>query len=246
MTCLYDSLVLLMTHFFAYWWMSPYDSSLLLITDPYYFISLPDPYRISSCLLIVISLTDHDSLWLMLTLYLFSLLTDALLIAHSACLLYTFSDSACILLARSDMYKDELWVSYRPQICLSYCPKLFPSITRLSRPSLLLDPLSPFVGSLLDLSSHLYHWTSTLKDRHYSDSVLEQILRPHLGQVGPTVVITTYAAKETIGYTLAPSVLPSSLELGISCATTRNSCHSLKLFTSNHKSPYVTADAVSP
>jgi hypothetical protein len=43
----------------------------------------------------------------------------------------------------------------------------------------------------------------------YLESVLVQILRPHLGR-RPLVVITTYIAKETIGYTPAPSALPQS------------------------------------
>jgi hypothetical protein len=41
----------------------------------------------------------------------------------------------------------------------------------------------------------------------YLESVSVQILRPHLER-RPLVVITMYIAKETIGYTLAPSALP--------------------------------------
>jgi hypothetical protein len=74
------------------------------------------------------------------------------------------------------------------------------------------------------LPSHLYH--RLCLERQASQNlkpVLDQILRPHLGR-RPLVVITTYLAKETIGYTPAPSALPQ-FQLGTPCATLGTSPH---------------------
>jgi hypothetical protein len=70
------------------------------------------------------------------------------------------------------------------------------------------------------LPSCLYHLPFCLERLGIPSNlepVLDQILRPHLGR-RPLAVITTYIAKETIGYTPAPSALPQS-QLGTPCAT---------------------------
>jgi hypothetical protein len=95
------------------------------------------------------------------------------------------------------VYKDTSWVPSVPRSVLAILPN-----------SNVVTPRNQTDISTL-FPSYLYPRTSTLKDRqlklHFGLGHRSQVLR--LRQVGPTAVITTHAAKETIGNTPAPLVL---------------------------------------
>ena len=117
----YDSLILLMTHFLAYWWMSPYDTSLihcLLILI------------IPSCLLILIrSILITDPY---LAYWSWVLMTHAWLITYSAHWVMLTQHAYCIsslthtilFLARLSCKRRQLLGTISPHIWRSYSSRV--------------------------------------------------------------------------------------------------------------------------
>ena len=173
-----------MTHSFPLW------LTLRLLMDESLWL-IPDS------LLIHLLTDDHSARLLILT----HTLTDAPL-SH---LLYILSDSDLLHHSTSPpVFKDELWVSMIPRSVLAIIP-LLQSQSQLSSDSCIVTHIT----WLLQLSSlpfisipELLPWkTGTRTLRTWS-----QIPSPQTQTSGPSAVITTYAAKETIGNTPAPSV----------------------------------------